>query len=441
MSSASPAKPRREKEKKEKSQQQQGLEKLKIVIRRLPPNLPEDIFWQSVQNWVTDDTVTWKVYYRGKFRSRLNKENVPSRAYVAFKTEEQLTTFHREYDGHAVVEFAPYQKVPSDKKKADARNATIEQGILVVDEDYISFVQSLNQLTTEPTSIEVLIAASQAPPQPKTTPLLEALKAEKTAVKEAKESKEKMIIMRNHAAETRKEEAKKKAAAKATDSPPTSKKAKKAAAAEGAGRKGPKAPRVMREQQSASGQSPVMATKPVPASPSAAPSPSNETSTGAPTTAAPRRGRPILGLGSRQFEAALIGAAGVGAKAKKEREKEKQKEANKEKDQEEKSNEPSVSGFTSNPKEPPTSPKRDRTAKHKDNASASKVQAPVPSILQRNDAPAIILQPNKAPVAGKAPAEQGAAVPGPPPGFGRGRGRGRGRGGRGGPPPGRGAPV
>lgn len=87
---------------------------------------------------------------------RLNKENVPSRAYIAFKTEEQLALFSREYDGHlfrdksgitiltevkrlmddrfagnesqAVVEFAPFQKVPPEKKKGDARSGTIEKG-------------------------------------------------------------------------------------------------------------------------------------------------------------------------------------------------------------------------------------------------------------------------------------------------------------------------
>jgi len=31
---------------------------------------------------------------------RLNKENIPSRAYIAFRTEEQLAQFGREYDGH-----------------------------------------------------------------------------------------------------------------------------------------------------------------------------------------------------------------------------------------------------------------------------------------------------------------------------------------------------
>jgi Smg-4/UPF3 family len=29
-----------------------------------------------------------------------NKENVPSRAYIAFKAKEQLALFSHEYDGH-----------------------------------------------------------------------------------------------------------------------------------------------------------------------------------------------------------------------------------------------------------------------------------------------------------------------------------------------------
>ncbi|KAJ6585295.1 Smg-4/UPF3 family-domain-containing protein, partial [Mycena capillaripes] len=93
----------------------------------------------------------------------LNKENIPSRAYIAFKTEEQLAQFSREYDGHlfrdkagnesyAVVEFAPYQKVPPEKKKIDARSGTLEK-----DEDYISFLESLNAAAgAEPVSLESL---------------------------------------------------------------------------------------------------------------------------------------------------------------------------------------------------------------------------------------------------------------------------------------------
>ncbi|KAJ8700820.1 hypothetical protein PTI98_003810 [Pleurotus ostreatus] len=210
----------RDKERKDKTQVQVSApgDRLKTIVRRLPPNLPEDIFWQSVQAWVTEDTVTWKVYYLGKASKRLNKENVPSRAYIAFKDEETLMTFSREYDGHifrdksgnefqAVVEFAPYQKVPSDRKKVDARLGTIEK-----DEDYISFIEALEaSKKAEPVSLEALIASTQPAPMPTTTPLLEALKAEKSAAKDRE------AILRNHAhykeIASRKEDAKKKAAA------------------------------------------------------------------------------------------------------------------------------------------------------------------------------------------------------------------------------------
>jgi regulator of nonsense transcripts 3 len=47
-----------------------GSERFKTVVRRLPPNLPEPIFWQSVQTWVTDDTVLWKEFWPGKVKKK-----------------------------------------------------------------------------------------------------------------------------------------------------------------------------------------------------------------------------------------------------------------------------------------------------------------------------------------------------------------------------------
>ncbi|KAJ3557374.1 hypothetical protein NP233_g11760 [Leucocoprinus birnbaumii] len=155
----------KEKDRERKEKTQLPGERLKIVVRRLPPNLPEEIFWQSVSDWVTDDSVSWKAYYPGKPKKRANKENIPSRAYIAFKTPDQVSVFGRDYDGHkfvdkagnesyAIVEYAPYQKVPGEKKKPDSRQATIEK-----DEDYISFIESLNaSAATEPLSIETLSA-------------------------------------------------------------------------------------------------------------------------------------------------------------------------------------------------------------------------------------------------------------------------------------------
>ncbi|KAJ7132920.1 Smg-4/UPF3 family-domain-containing protein, partial [Mycena filopes] len=386
---APPTKPRkdRERDKKEKerlSSQPPTTERLKTVVRRLPPNLPEDIFWQSVQSWVSDETVAWKIYYPGKLRKRLNKENVSSRAYIVFKTEEQLAQFSRDYDGHlfrdkagnesyAVVEFAPYQKAPPEKKKADARSGTIEK-----DEDYISFIESLSAQPSgaEPLSLESLIAANQPPPAPKTTPLLEALKAEKAAQRE-KETAIRQI------AQQKRDEAKKKSAAAAapvasTSGGPMSKKAaKKAAAAAsgaatkaGSGAAGPskqpgtpnttngapprpaKGPKPARPQQ----QIQQVQSQRVPGPPAVPTDVSLASAAGAmqsqripgppavPTdvsiasaanngivpnepSAAPRRTRPIIGLASRQFEAALSGAGVAGAggaerKSRRERERE-----------------------------------------------------------------------------------------------------------------------
>jgi regulator of nonsense transcripts 3 len=60
----------KERDKERKTSLPQSNERLKTVIRRLPPNLPEDVFWKSVEAWVTDDTVLWKMYYPGKLRKK-----------------------------------------------------------------------------------------------------------------------------------------------------------------------------------------------------------------------------------------------------------------------------------------------------------------------------------------------------------------------------------
>lgn len=84
------------------------------------------------------------------------------RAYMQDAVYTQTGT-----ESQAVVEFAPYQRVPMDKKKPDARNATIEKGMPLsyhlhltnglIDEDYISFLESLTaEANREPVSLETL---------------------------------------------------------------------------------------------------------------------------------------------------------------------------------------------------------------------------------------------------------------------------------------------
>ena len=59
-----------EKDKEGDTSKEEKLDRLKTVVRRLPPNLPEDVFWQSVQTWVTDESVSWKLFYPGKVGKR-----------------------------------------------------------------------------------------------------------------------------------------------------------------------------------------------------------------------------------------------------------------------------------------------------------------------------------------------------------------------------------
>ena len=110
ISSKTPQKSRKEKEKerdrerdKERklSQQEPNNERLKTVVRRLPPNLPEEIFWQSVQSWVTEDTAVWKTYYPGKIRKRytwsfenLNKLIIISSSVRTRRTSHPVHILH-----------------------------------------------------------------------------------------------------------------------------------------------------------------------------------------------------------------------------------------------------------------------------------------------------------------------------------------------------------
>lgn len=203
-----------------------------------------------------------------------------------------------------------------------------------------------------------VVAASQPPAAPTTTPLLEALKAEKSA------QKDKEAIFRSHAhykdstaaTTSRKEESKKKATPATVASQkhseaaqaPLSRKAKKAAAAQKATspaqtarvtpaaksisadsanlpakpppnasttRTTPRSPRTARQQAPK-----VPATAPLPPKPVAQPAPSVTTEPAPPVpSASGRKGRPVVGLG-RHFEAALNGAVGPSGGKKREKE-------------------------------------------------------------------------------------------------------------------------
>jgi len=42
-------------------------EKTKVIVRRLPPNLPEPIFYESIKDWTGN--INWSCYFPGKLAS------------------------------------------------------------------------------------------------------------------------------------------------------------------------------------------------------------------------------------------------------------------------------------------------------------------------------------------------------------------------------------
>lgn len=231
-------KPREAKEAKESGDYNPKI-KLKVIIRRLPPNLPEQIFWQAISPWVLRSESS-KVAVQDKPVSQAESSSkvpfadqayfVPgklkdgsrrgvqadsnasphtfSRAYIRFHKTDDLVNFHRGFDGHlfrdskgneyfAVVEFAPFQRMPEDgvkRKRPDNLAGTIEE-----DEDFKQFIGILTQAEAELAQekgqgqlektdaqlmahLTSLSADSQnAQKQAKSTPLLEHLRAQRLA--------------------------------------------------------------------------------------------------------------------------------------------------------------------------------------------------------------------------------------------------------------------
>ncbi|OAV89981.1 hypothetical protein PTTG_07509 [Puccinia triticina 1-1 BBBD Race 1] len=180
-------------------------ERTKLVVRHLPPSLPEEVFWKTVSRWLeptpredgTIDppkcTATFKSYVPGKVRRNKTKVEIPSRAYIQFATPDQVVEFHQGYANQAFrdshgnltfpkVEFAPYQKVAGPPKKIDNRIGTID-----TDHEYQAFLEGLNATgAPEPsTSANNPDPAVEKVERPEITPLIEHLRTARKAAQEA----------------------------------------------------------------------------------------------------------------------------------------------------------------------------------------------------------------------------------------------------------------
>ncbi|KAI9343416.1 Smg-4/UPF3 family-domain-containing protein [Zopfochytrium polystomum] len=188
--------------------------RLKVVVRRLPPNLPEDTFLGVVAPWTVEGTVDWLAYFPGKLsKSFPIKNHTFSRAYIHFTAQDHLIQFYKSFNGwlfvdekgkteyRALVELAPFQMMPKKVKKANNRENTLD-----ADPDYMAFLESLKNPPEEPKVALIQTPVPSLETQ-KVTPLIEALRAKKAAAAAAAEAKKARREQRREAARREQEAA------------------------------------------------------------------------------------------------------------------------------------------------------------------------------------------------------------------------------------------
>lgn len=115
----------------------------KVVIRRLPPTMTKTHFMEHVSPMPDYDYLN---YVPADFSLG---QNAFCTAYVNFSNQEDIFIFKDKFDGYvfldskgnefpAVVEFAPFQKIPKGRNRKDIKCGTIEQ-----DPDYEIFLEAL----------------------------------------------------------------------------------------------------------------------------------------------------------------------------------------------------------------------------------------------------------------------------------------------------------
>ena len=175
-------------------------EKLKGVIRRLPPGMTQFEFEAVLgDEWkVGAGRVNWVDYKPGKISTDFSKPSRPSRAYVNalefahLEALDKIVMSSNWVDAKNTfrdpcliapprLETAPYARVPLGKRKTDARQGTIDQ-----DPEFIDFLQSLTNPVTKPAALDSEPAPKKE--EVKTTPLIEHLREKKAAKERAGKS-------------------------------------------------------------------------------------------------------------------------------------------------------------------------------------------------------------------------------------------------------------
>ena len=200
----------------------------KVVIRRLPPTLPEQVLRETLKPYEQD--FEWSSFEAGKVVSSGERRSRPSRCYISFRKPEGMRAFVSAYDGHRFIgadrqEFraqvmrAPLQRVPDRRAAPRSRDKLTDT--LDDDDDYKAFVAAL--ATPAPLVEDKDII------DPANTPLIEYIKE----IRAKQEAKNKAKAAKKQAEKAKDQEEKRKAAQAKADAA-----AERAAAAKKATGKG-----------------------------------------------------------------------------------------------------------------------------------------------------------------------------------------------------------
>lgn len=168
----------------------------KVIVRRLPPSMDQQTFLNQVS-----PIPEYNYIYTAKGDSKLG-EFAFTRVYINFINPNDIYDFKERFDnyvfldsrGHeypAVVEFAPFQKIPKKRGKTrqDPKCGTIESDPIFQD-----FLESLNKPKEQEEKPEFSLQLTSENKNDITTPLLEYIKnkrAQKLRIREVRREERK----------------------------------------------------------------------------------------------------------------------------------------------------------------------------------------------------------------------------------------------------------
>ncbi|CAI0375133.1 unnamed protein product, partial [Linum tenue] len=139
-------------------------DKTKVVVRRLPPTISQAALKEQIDSAFAG-RYSWFAFRTGKSSQ---KHQSYSRAYIDFKTPEDVIEFAEFFNGHmfvnekgtqfkAVVEYAPSQRVPKHLSKKDGREGTISK-----DPEYLEFLEAISKPVENLPSAEIQLERREA---------------------------------------------------------------------------------------------------------------------------------------------------------------------------------------------------------------------------------------------------------------------------------------